>query len=442
MPRPGSFVGDLLDVLESPRFRRLYVNRLLAQATDGMTTVALTSYVFFSPERQATATEAAAAFATTLLPYSVVGPFAGVLLDRWRRQRILVLASLLKAVLVLVLALFVAADYAGTLFFACGLLILSANRFYLAALSAALPHVVPERELVMANSVSTTSGTASALLGAGVAFGLRAGLGDGAWASASVLVAAALTSCGAAAVARRIPRDELGPDGVTEQAPLRQALSVVAQGMVGGAAHVMGCLPARRALAVIAGHRIVYGLWTVATLLVYRNTLHDPADTDAALADLAQVVAASGVGYFLAALLTPEIALKIRKSTWVVLLMTLAALVQAVSALAPVEHAYVVGSAVLLGMSAQGVKICVDTIVQASVEDSFRGRVFSLYDTIFNVTFVLAAVLAAAVVPAGGTSSGLRWGLAGAYAVVTVVYGVVVVRRPQEAEGRISTASA
>src|SRR3712207_1281913 len=135
MPRPGSFVGDLVDVLEGPRFRKLYATRLCAQASDGAVTVALTSFVFFSPERQATAGEVATAFAVTLLPYSIVGPFAGVLLDRWRRRQILVTASVIKALLVLVLAALVAVDYAGVGFFAAGLLVLSVNRFYLSALS-------------------------------------------------------------------------------------------------------------------------------------------------------------------------------------------------------------------------------------------------------------------------------------------------------------------
>ncbi|RZS91208.1 hypothetical protein EV189_0442 [Motilibacter rhizosphaerae] len=441
MPRPGSFVGDLLDVLEAAGFRRLYANRLLAQAADGMTTVALTSYVFFSPERQATAGDVAAAFAATLLPYSLAGPFAGVLLDRWRRQRILVLASLLKAVLVLALGVLVALGDAGPGFFAVGLLVLSVNRFYLSALSAALPHVVPGRELVMANSVSTTSGTASGLVGAGVAFGLRAALGDDASTSTAVLVVAALTSCSAAAVATRIGPAELGPDDAAAPPPLRRALAVVARGMVGGAVHVARCRPAARALSAIAAHRLVYGLWTVATLLVYRNTLHDPRDTDAALAGLAQVVAASGVGYFLAAVLTPEATLRIRKSTWVACLLGLAALTQAVGAVAPVRHVPIVVEALVLGVCAQGVKICVDTIVQESVEDAYRGRVFALYDTVFNVTFVAAAALAAVLVPASGTSGALRWGLSGGYLVVTAAYATAVARRPLSAEGRVAAAA-
>ena len=47
----------------------------------------------------------------------------------------------------------------------------------------------------------------------------------------------------------------------------------------------------------------------------------------------------------------------------------------------------------MLGVAAQGSKICVDTIVQESVDDAYRGRVFSFYDVIFNIAFVSAAAL-------------------------------------------------
>ena len=48
-------------------------------------------------------------------------------------------------------------------------------------------------------------------------------------------------------------------------------------------------------------------------------------------------------------------------------------------------------AAFALGLSAQGVKICVDTLVQLNIDDAYRGRVFSLYDVLFNLVFVAAA---------------------------------------------------
>jgi hypothetical protein len=46
----------------------------------------------------------------------------------------------------------------------------------------------------------------------------------------------------------------------------------------------------------------------------------------------------------------------------------------------------------------------VDTTLQESVDDDFRGRVFSVYDTLFNVTFVVALLAGALLLPASGVS--------------------------------------
>ena len=61
-------------------------------------------------------------------------------------------------------------------------------------------------------------------------------------------------------------------------------------------------------------------------------------------------------------------------------------------------------AAFLLGLTAQGIKIGVDTLVQAHVADEFKGRVFVLYDMIFNVALVAASVIAAVILPANGKS--------------------------------------
>ncbi|MRT44515.1 MFS transporter, partial [Xylella fastidiosa subsp. multiplex] len=51
----------------------------------------------FSPEKQTSAAAIASAMAVLLLPYSLVGPFAGVLLDRWRRRQVFLYGNLLRA---------------------------------------------------------------------------------------------------------------------------------------------------------------------------------------------------------------------------------------------------------------------------------------------------------------------------------------------------------
>jgi MFS family permease len=417
-----SFAGDLRAVVRHRDFRRLYGTRLTSQAADGAFQSALASLFFFSPEKQTSATSVAAAFATLLLPYSLVGPFAGVLLDRWRRRQILVFSNLLRATMVLGVAALVAANVTGPTLYVAVLACLSVNRFFLSGLSAALPHVVVREELVMANSVSTTSGTIVAIIGAGIGFGLKRLFGDGNQANAQVIVVAALGYVISATIASRMQRDLLGPDLANEPARTREAVRGVARGLVDGARHVWTHRPAGRALAAIASHRFFYGISTISGILLFRSYFNDPDDVDAGLAGLASAFAASGLGFFLAALITPEITHRVRKTTWITTCFVLAAATSAVYIVVLQEWMLLLG-AFVVGIAAQGSKICVDTIVQESIDDAYRGRVFSFYDVLFNVSFVSAAAFGALALPADGNSPPVFAVVAAGYALTALVYG-------------------
>jgi MFS family permease len=416
-----SFAGDLRAVVRHRDFRRLFATRLTSQAADGAFQAALASLFFFSPERQTSAGNVAAAFATLLLPYSVVGPFAGVLLDRWRRRQILVVANLLRSVMVLGVAGLTAADVSGVPLYTAVLACLSVNRFFLAGLSAALPHVVSRDELVMANSVSTTTGTMVAIAGGGIGFALKRLLGDGNGVDAQVIVIAALAYALAALLAARIPKDLLGPDLAAEPPQTREAVRRVARGLVDGARHVWHHRPAGHALAAIGAHRFFYGVSTISAILLFRSYFNDPDDVDAGLAGLAGVFAASGAGFFVAAVVTPEVTLRMRKQTWMVVCFALAAAAEAVFVVVLTEWLLYVG-AFVLGVAAQGSKICVDTIVQTSVDDAYRGRVFSFYDVIFNIAFVSAAAFGAAALPKDGNSRVVFAIVAIGYALTATTY--------------------
>ena len=403
-------------------FRRLYGTRLISQAADGAFQAALASLFFFSPEKQTSAGSVAAAFATLLLPYSLVGPFAGVLLDRWRRRQILVFSNLLRAAMVLSVSALVAAHVTGPTLYVAVLACLSVNRFFLAGLSAALPHVVVRDELVMANSVSTTSGTIVAILGAGIGFGLKRLFGHGSAADAQVIVVAALGYVVSAAVASRMDRDLLGPDLANEPAQTREAVRRVARGLVDGAHHVWTHRPAGRALAAIGAHRFFYGISTISGILLFRSYFNDPNDVNAGLSGLATAFAASGLGFFLAALITPEITHRMRKTTWITTCFGFAAAASAVYVVALQEWMLLVG-AFVVGIAAQGSKICVDTIVQESIDDAYRGRVFSFYDVLFNVSFVSAAAFGALALPADGNSPAVFAVVSAGYALTAVVFG-------------------
>ncbi len=425
-----SFSADFRAVAARRDFRRLYFTRLSGQASDGMFQVALASYVFFSPEREATAGAAAATLATLLLPYTFVGPFAGVLVDRWRRREVLVLANYVRATLVGVVALLVWSGTTGPALFGVALLTVSVNRFYLTVLGASLPHVVERPRLITANSVSTTSGALSTLVGGGLGLALHQALRGGHGTDAVVLLTALGGYLCSAALARRMHPDLLGPHGQPPVRSASQAARGVLVGLVAGGRHMWARPMARNALAVMAAQRFLYGTGTIATLLLYRNYFNDPdSNGDAAMAGLAPVFAAAGLGFFVAAAITPGMTRRIGKPAWMVLALSCAA-VFGFATVAPYSPPPLVIGAFLLGLAAQSVKICVDTIVQESVADEFRGRVFALYDMLFNSAFVAAAAVAAVTMPESGKSYVLLSAVSTGYALTAALFLRSVLRMP------------
>ena len=88
-------------------------------------------------------------------------------------------------------------------------------------------------------------------------------------------------------------------------------------------------------------------------------------------------------------------------------------------------------AAFVLGVTTQGAKIATDTVVQTTVDDAFRGRVFSLYDVAFNVAFVGAAAASALVLPPDGRSPTVVLALTVVYAAVaTSISGCTAKNEP------------
>jgi len=358
--------------------------------------------VLFNPQQAADPLDVAAGFAVLLLPYSIVGPFAGVWLDRWSRRQVLLVANLLRALLVVGVAGLILGGVQGPGFYVAGLVVFSLNRFVLSALSAALPHTTDEPSLVSANALSTTSGSVAAVIGGGVAIGVTGLLGSATIGYAALALGAALPYLVSSAVVSGFPRPYLGPDHLTVAATV--SARDVLHGMLAGTRHVLQHPPAAAVLSVMAAHRVFYGLLTLMTLLLYRNSFVDASGLfPGGLTGLGEVLAAGAGGTLLAAATTPWAVRRWGKAAWITGLLLLGGVGQLVLGgfFAPPG---IVAAVLTLGFVAQGVKICVDTTLQESVDDDYRGRVFSAYDTLFNATFVAALVVGAFLLPTSGVS--------------------------------------
>lgn len=357
-----SVLADLRTVAVTPAFRRLFAVRLASQGGDGAFQIGLATLFFFNPEQLATAGSVALAFAVMLLPFTVVGPFVGPLLDRWRRRQVLLVGNLLRVALTLVVAIHMAVVGMGPAVYVLALLALSVNRFLLAALSASLPRVVAREHLTMANSLTPTLGAVSAVIGAGAGFIAGWAFEAGAARDGATLTVAAAIFAVAALLSLRLGKDQLGPGEpeaaavAGDPAPARPRDGSTPSGgqlrdVVEGARHLIARRSPAAALAVMTVHRFLYGVNFLALLLISRNLLAEPEDLDAGLAYFGTLTAVSFAGNGLAILATPIAHRRMRPATWVLVCLGLSALSQVLMATTPALPVIAV-AAVLMGLGA------------------------------------------------------------------------------------------
>ncbi|MDF0529426.1 MFS transporter [Tsukamurella sp. 8F] len=416
-PAPRAVLRHFRDV---PNLLRLLGVRLLSQFTDGLFQAALGSAIIFNPERAATPAAIAAGLAVLLLPYSLIGPFAGALLDRWDRRLVFIGANLVRAVLIAVTAVVVATGASETGILVAALAVGGASRFVASGLSAALPHVVDRPQIVAMNSVTTTAGSAATACGAGAAVLLRLLFGAGDAGSGATLLAAVVSAVAGALLAARFKPRVLGPDHFerdgTVELPLEDPnhpgpAQAIATGLAHGAVAVWRAPPAAAALSGVGAHRLVFGLNTLMLLLLTRYHF---ADGSVGLAGFSAVAGATGVGMVLAAVVTPLSVAAIGRRSTLVVWLTVDIVAQL--ALLTVSFPVIVVAAGVLGLGGQVIKLSGDAAMQMDVPDERRGQVFSFQDALFNASFVAAVWVAAATVPFDGASKPLVWLGAALYA--------------------------
>ncbi len=420
-----SAVAELRHLFRGAGFRRLAGARLLSQLGDGMFQAGLASLLFFDPTSQPSAGRIALGFLLLFAPFTIVGPFVGPLIDRWQRQRILLVGNLIRLFLAGLLGYLMVVNGPDALIYVAALIALSINRFLLAAMTAAIPRVVADEDLLTANALLPTMGTLASLVGAGIGVIVTffaPGLRDNLQAMAALLLAG-VTFAISSLVTSTIGRHDLGPLEPLDAARLREHLRDLVNGLRSGAVYLVRRVTPLHALIVMGAQRFLYGLMFVASILISRSILLNPGSADDGLGKFGLVLMAAGCGFGLAAVVTPALGYRVSRHRWVVACLLVGAAGQGLLALSS-SAAALLTAAVVVSFAVQGAKIAVDTIVQRDTEDAVRGRAFTLYDMAYNLALMAAAGVCAFVLPNSGYSVAVMAIAAVGYVVLAVAYAV------------------
>ena len=382
--RPGS----ARDALRHSDFRRLLAIRLISQSADGLIQAALVASLVFSPEEQTTAAGFALASAIVIVPFSLIGPFAGVFIDRWSRRRILIVAPLIRAAP----AFLILADPVrqAAWFYAAALFVTSVNRFFLATAQAVVPRLVPTEDLLVANGVATVGGTVALLVGV-----FAGGLISDAFGNTWIVTAAAVMWVTTSAVASRI-RSTLVPHQLPE-APelLRHQLRRVGVEFVDGIRSLARTPRAVAPITSIALDQLGQGLVLVLALVVFRDRFSQ------GVGSFSWLIGAGGVGVMLGLATINSLDLRFPRARIVAASFAFGGIAVLFVALVLNRYSVLIAS-FAVGLSFAWKKVPIDTMVQEAVPDGLRGRVFAVYDVVYNLARLLAALLAVVLLPTVG----------------------------------------
>ncbi len=412
-------IGRARAALKSRDFGFLLSARLLSQLADGVFQAYLIDkLVFLSPENQSTAAGVAKAFAVLVIPFSIVGPLTGVVIDRWSRRGILGLTPLLRSAAAVAL-IPVTRGKAGVLLYALALVVVSADRFYLATAGAVMPAVVPDEDLLVGNSMASATGTVFTFIGLLLGTQLAGALSD-----RGLVAAVAVLWPVSGILAFRIG-DALRPirPATRIAAEVRRAAGELARG-----ARRLGATPsALGPIVSISLDQFLFGVITVLSVVVFKQEFKE------GVASYGRILGVGGAGVVIGTLTVGSFEGRLEKPSIISLAFALAGIVCVISA-PRIAAPTILLVSFTLGLTYPWKKVPADTLVQEAIPDRYRGRVFALYDLAYSLPRVLAATAAVALIPRESTN----WILAGS-GVVYLAWSPVPgwwVRRPRWATVR------
>ena len=368
-------------------FTRLARTHALMVAGDTAVAVALAGSLFFDITPDAARWRIALYLLLTAAPFAVVAPMVGPALDRMKGgRRIILIGSAIGRAVVCALMI---RDVDSLLLFPLAFLLLVMSKSYSISKAALVPTVVrTDDELLEANAKLTLIGAIMGFLVMVPALPLLQ-LGGPEW----VLALGSIVFVVATLFAFQTKATTVAelPAGPQEKAELHRA----------------GIVLAGSAMAVVRG---IVGFLTFLVAFYIRNA-------GSSEFWFALVLAASGLGSFVGAFLTPRLRRVWAEESILISVLLLVMVTGLVAANAGSRLTAATAAALVVGLGASGGKLAFDSIVQRDAPDANRGRSFARFETRFQLAWVVGAFIPVVVpipMQAGLLGLALAAGAAGA----------------------------
>jgi MFS family permease len=356
------------DVIQSPSYFPLWLAQLLSSFGDALHYIALVVMVFQLSEQ---GVAVAGLAAIEVVPILLLGPVAGVVIDRFSRKAVLIGSDLFRAALVLSLlwpqgvwhAYLVAAGLAA------------GNTFFNPAVQAVIPALTTEQQRLAANSVAWSTGRLVQIIASAVVGGLIALVGTG--------PAFTINAVSFIASALLIARLTIPPHAGQVSGAAKRGLRTYLADARDGLAFARSDRFVSRLLIVQALASLATGATSALLVVLSEQHLKLPPS------GFAWLIGAIGVGSLLGPLIPNALAKDYRDTRWLAAPYIIRGVGDVLLAIVtPLPVAMLLLFA--YGLNASTGVVVFNSTVQARVPEQVRGRVFTLLDITWNAMRLLS----------------------------------------------------
>ncbi|MDD5019919.1 MAG: MFS transporter [Candidatus Omnitrophica bacterium] len=377
-------------VLKNRNFSLLWLAQIISQFGDRLDQMALIALVYrYAP---GSTTQMAKIMAFTIIPVFLIGPIAGVYVDRWDRRRTMVVCDLLRGALILLIPLWLMRLPSLWPVYIVVFIVFSIARFYVPAKMSIIPDLVRSEDLLLANSLVNTTGMVAAMFGfglGGILVGMVGAKGGFTIDAVSFLVSGAMLFFLSAKAIRRAKKESLVEVGKDIAEVIRKSAFQEMKETV---------LFLRNDPRIGSCFGVLFLLWGALGSVYVVSIVFVQEAFASVTKDLGLLVVALGLGLFVGSLSYGRLGHKDHGLGTIFTCILGAGVVLSAFVLTVLHLPYLVlamGLVFLLGLVVSPVMVISNTMVHQLTDHSMRGKIFSSLEVVVHLAFLASMMVTA-----------------------------------------------
>lgn len=380
------------NILGNRNFSLLWAGQIISQFGDRLDQMALIALIYhFAP---GSTVQMAKLMSFTIIPVFLIGPIAGVYVDRWDRRRTMVVCDILRGILVLLIPFYFIRLNSLLPIYIIVFLVFSIGRFYVPAKMSIIPDLVKSDDLLLANSLVNTTGMVAAMFGlglGGILVGMVGAEGGFLIDGASFLISGIMIFFLSTKAIRDLKKERLIDVG-------KEIAEVIRKSAIDEMKEALIFLKNQKQIRSCFG--ILFLLWAALGSIYVVSIVFVQKAFSSVTKEIGFLVVALGMGLFLGTLAYGRFSYKASgfKTVFACILLAGMVLFSFVFAVLKIPNILIaLMLAFILGLVVSPVMVISNTMVQQFTDNSMRGKVFSSLEIVVHLAFLLAMLISASL---------------------------------------------